>query len=138
MRPDPAQLTVPQIAAAVADGSLQLAEAEAELRRRPGDRPCRFNQPSAPARPSAPSQADILRALADTQRELRQTNRRLSQLSDRIEALTELAARLDASAAATPTRPSYPARPRDPSASAEPSLFPDLDERDEAQRSHAA
>jgi hypothetical protein len=127
MRIDPSQLTVPQIAAAVAEGRLQLAEAEAELRRRPGERRPR-PVPAAPAVRAAPGAADILRALVETQRELKVTSRRLAQLTDRIDNLAQLAARLEAAEAPTTATSRTRHAPRPRFQEREPELFAEVEE----------
>jgi hypothetical protein len=92
---DPSQLSLPQIAAAVAAGELPLAAAEAELKRRPAadaSRWKRFVPPSPVGHP--PGAAEILRALGETRRELLRATRQLGVLASRLEALERLAAPL--------------------------------------------
>jgi hypothetical protein len=99
---DPSQLTLPQIAVAVAAGELRLADVEAELRRRPpGDTPARRPPPEPRPRPWTPTGEDLLRALARTRRELREATRNLARISERLDALAQVAAAIEPSLPAT-------------------------------------
>jgi len=92
---DPSQLSLPQIAAAVAAGELPLAAAEAELKRRPTAEASRWKRfvPAAPVG-HPPGAAEVLRALGETRRELVRATRQLGVLATRLEALERLAAPL--------------------------------------------
>ena len=87
---DLSQLTLPQIAAAVAAGDLRLVEAEAELSRRPATSQPRWQGAYAGPPPSrGPSPADLMNALERTRREVRKATRNLKLLTDRLETLAQ-------------------------------------------------
>lgn len=82
------QLSLPQIASAVAAGELGLEEVEAELRRRPLEAPREQRKRRTP--PPRPRREELGQLLEETRRELRQTARRLTQLGRRLDVLTQL------------------------------------------------
>lgn len=107
---DPSQLTLPQIAAAVAAGQLRLADAEGEIKRRPAtDLPLWRRRPPAVLDEPPQSAAEVFRALERTRRELRKATRTLEHLAERFESLVQAAARIAPASSSESTVP-RPAR----------------------------
>ena len=89
---DLAQLTLPQLAVAVATGDVPRADAEAELERRPA--PDVRRRPVRPRPTRSAAATEWLKAVEEARREVRQTRRQLVALDRRLESLARLASGL--------------------------------------------
>ena len=85
---DLAQLSLPRIAQAVADGEVNPEEATAEIRRRPQDpRAPRNYRPRVPPAPRIST--DLASAITAVTRELKDASRHLAHLEKRLDAILQ-------------------------------------------------